>query len=50
MVGLLGGLVGFVGTNVCVVTCGCDVGFNWDCLAMAICVICWLSWYICVHS
>ena len=50
MVGLLGGLVGFVVTKVCVVICGCDVGGHGGYLTMAICGICWFSWYICVHS
>ena len=50
MVGVLVGLVSFVGTTLCVVICGYDVGGRGDYVAIAICVICWFSWYICVHS
>ena len=50
MVSLLGGLVGVVVTKSFLITCGCGVRFRGDYVAMSICVICWLGWYICVHS
>ena len=49
MGGGLGVLVSVLGTKGCVVTCGCTVGVHGKYVSMSICVICWLSWYICVH-